>query len=283
MILSCNNCGAKFKVPDSAIGINGRKVKCSACEYEWFQEGIKPQEEFYPQESVSPQEEVHFQESANFQEDFSQEHVKQDTQPTPRVMKEEPEQKKEEIKPTIRIPIKPQEQKLYEKTWLMITFKVISMIALVVLAFILAVTYKKEIIKKFPNAVLFFDAIHLQDVSNLRFDFVDCTLNSENAENDASGQVELNVKVIAKNIGKSPQLLDAVRFSVYTKEKDFIGDYTMNLNKIIEPGKEEVIEGRLNHIPKEVMFVVIEMGNYFNLAVARQSAILGYKAESSEK
>ncbi|MCE2991972.1 MAG: zinc-ribbon domain-containing protein [Candidatus Jidaibacter sp.] len=258
MILSCNNCGAKFKVPDSAIGVNGRQVKCSACEYEWFQEGIKPQEDLA-------------QESA------------QATPEAPQVIEEEPQQKKEEIKPTIRTPIKLQEQKLYEKVWLLVTFKIVSMIMLVVLAFILSVTYKQEIIKKFPDAVIFFDAIHLQDVSNLRFDFVDCTLNSESSENSKSGQVELNVKVVAKNIGKTSQLLDSVRFSVYTKEKDFIGDYTMSLNKAIEPGKEEVIEGRLNHIPKEVMFVVIEMGNNFNLSLVRQSSILEYNAKSQNK
>lgn len=35
MILTCPNCSSKFKVPDNALGTEGRKVKCSKCEHRW--------------------------------------------------------------------------------------------------------------------------------------------------------------------------------------------------------------------------------------------------------
>ena len=35
----------------------------------------------------------------------------------------------------------------------------------------------------------------------------------------------------------------------------------MDFMKKLEPGKHEVIEGRLNRIPKSTMFVAIEAGN----------------------
>ena len=37
MILSCNSCGKKFVVPDSAITEAGRLVQCSACGNKWKQ------------------------------------------------------------------------------------------------------------------------------------------------------------------------------------------------------------------------------------------------------
>lgn len=35
MILECPNCHSKFKVPDGALGANGRRVKCSKCQHVW--------------------------------------------------------------------------------------------------------------------------------------------------------------------------------------------------------------------------------------------------------
>ena len=37
MILSCNSCGKKFVVPDSAISTSGRTVQCGSCGNKWKQ------------------------------------------------------------------------------------------------------------------------------------------------------------------------------------------------------------------------------------------------------
>lgn len=39
MILVCPNCATRYIVPDEAIGVNGRQVRCAACKHSWFQEG----------------------------------------------------------------------------------------------------------------------------------------------------------------------------------------------------------------------------------------------------
>ncbi|MET0365606.1 MAG: MJ0042-type zinc finger domain-containing protein [Sphingobium sp.] len=39
MILTCPNCATRYIVPDSAIGLEGRRVRCASCKHSWFQEG----------------------------------------------------------------------------------------------------------------------------------------------------------------------------------------------------------------------------------------------------
>jgi predicted Zn finger-like uncharacterized protein len=39
MILSCPSCQSRYVVPDSAIGVAGRQVRCANCRHSWFQEG----------------------------------------------------------------------------------------------------------------------------------------------------------------------------------------------------------------------------------------------------
>lgn len=40
MILICPQCATRYLVPDSAIGLTGRQVRCASCKHSWFQEGV---------------------------------------------------------------------------------------------------------------------------------------------------------------------------------------------------------------------------------------------------
>jgi predicted Zn finger-like uncharacterized protein len=44
MQLICPNCGATYDVPETAIGPNGRKIRCRACETSWFEPARAPAE-----------------------------------------------------------------------------------------------------------------------------------------------------------------------------------------------------------------------------------------------
>ena len=44
MILNCPSCKTRYLVPDSAIGPQGRSVRCASCRHSWFQEGVVTQE-----------------------------------------------------------------------------------------------------------------------------------------------------------------------------------------------------------------------------------------------
>ena len=58
MIITCPACATQFRVPDGALGSDGRKLRCSSCRHVWFQEPLAPPAEAAqqpePEISASP-------------------------------------------------------------------------------------------------------------------------------------------------------------------------------------------------------------------------------------
>ncbi|WP_298166211.1 zinc-ribbon domain-containing protein [Novosphingobium sp.] len=56
MIIACPACSTRYVLPDSAIGVEGRTVRCAKCRHSWFQHGpeLPPREEMAPSATPAP-------------------------------------------------------------------------------------------------------------------------------------------------------------------------------------------------------------------------------------
>ncbi|WP_299321643.1 MJ0042-type zinc finger domain-containing protein [Parasphingopyxis sp.] len=52
MILVCPACSTRYLVPDTAIGVDGRQVRCANCKHSWFAEGPSTVPEPAPEPTV---------------------------------------------------------------------------------------------------------------------------------------------------------------------------------------------------------------------------------------
>lgn len=54
MIIACPACSTRYVVPDNAIGVDGRTVRCAKCKHSWFQEGASAEDVVASEEMVPP-------------------------------------------------------------------------------------------------------------------------------------------------------------------------------------------------------------------------------------
>lgn len=59
MIIACPACTTRYVVPDTAIGVDGRTVRCAKCRHSWFQDGpviaVPPPPPLPPEQPLPPE------------------------------------------------------------------------------------------------------------------------------------------------------------------------------------------------------------------------------------
>lgn len=58
MIIACPACETRYVVPDSAIGVDGRTVRCAKCKHSWFQDGASAEQMAAAATAQAPQADV---------------------------------------------------------------------------------------------------------------------------------------------------------------------------------------------------------------------------------
>jgi hypothetical protein len=133
-----------------------------------------------------------------------------------------------------------------------------SFLALILFLAINFLVQQAVIIDSMPFTKSIYSALGLIHDEGIKLQSVDCKVSEVSEQ--GSDLIELDVKVELINTAKTNQTISNVRFSVYDKEKNFLGDYTIEFNKTLSPQETESIEGRLNRIPNSAMFAIVDIG-----------------------
>lgn len=56
MIITCPACSTRYVVPDSAIGMDGRTVRCAKCRHSWYQDGPESATATPPSPATAPEQ-----------------------------------------------------------------------------------------------------------------------------------------------------------------------------------------------------------------------------------
>lgn len=260
MILACPNCPAKFKLPDGVDPI-GKTFKCSSCEHQWIFTSQEDQETPKP-ESLQNQNNDDLEEPTESLGSLLGETIETEPELESSTLTAP---KKEQTAPTILA--------IFNKRSLHIYNVVVCVLAICFYITAYFIDNSDEMSKSNANIYQLMDDIGLDPANGLKFTMVDCSISDIQASKDSEEQIEVEVKVIVTNTHPEPTTLHEIRFSVYNKEQKFVGDIQMEVDKLIAPGSSETIEGRLNRVPKDTMFVAIDFGGKLDLLLRNRKLI----------
>ena len=248
MIITCEICSVKFNVSADALGKNGRIVRCSNCNHEWFQ---------VAQTSVSK----------------APDEVKIDSAISAVAPNVEEKSPAKDLTVNVN-KLNDFKDSLTNKSDKLMTFmKVITILLIITLIISGVILHQDKLTKIIPEMRHFYKFIQLNQADNLKFTIIDCTLKNQNSDHT----VELDVQLVIKNLSDIQQRLDSIRFSTYDKNRVYLGEFIMLINKTVDAQKDETIEGVLNRVPKEIAFIGIELGGALDFTLRSPSQLLKVK------
>lgn len=251
MLLVCPNCRAEFDVPDNAIAPLGRKVQCSECSHTWFATATEKEDsqESLAHESdiVTPKQPFEMPESEENKAAANREQPETTSQPS-------------QITPDLKVEHfdfaeNPHDVPLTHSAIVVGFFKMIWISSILALCCFWALYNKETLIAYSEHLREAFQDIGIYECKGLRYDLLESTITS------SGNNTAVSVKLVVKNTYTHEQTLDGIKFSFFDKDKNFLGDYTMHISKVIAALSEETVEGTLTPTPTDTIFMVISMGN----------------------
>lgn len=231
MIIVCPNCESKFRVSKGAIGSSGRFVRCSSCSHEWVAHSQAEQQS----------------------KDFVG--------------------KVGKLKPPANKKIAPAEgplsnkrlinNQLYGKFAFKFIFWFLAVGSIVVLLGLNFIIYREFLVTNAPWLQKAYNGLQLYSNNALKLEAVYCHEIESTHYNKKL--IELDVASEIKNFSQTPQTLSYVRFTIYNEQKKRLGTLTLNAKEIIAPGESFKIEGKLNQVPHNAKYVMVDFGNMLDL------------------
>lgn len=245
MIIQCENCQVKFKIPDGSIGADGRFVRCSQCEYEWLQ---KPEDAnvgnsgtYSGNVTTSIEEEL-----SNIAIDAGASDAIPITGPKP----------------------------FYTNNWLFYGSISLLIISFIVLAVVTAFTMRNSLEKHLPISKALFEYIGMYDSNGIKIEDMQLVVREINAAKNQESVFEMTVTLGLRNTTDAPKFLDSLRFIVFNKNWQKIGFLDVSQHLTIAANSAEVVTSRLNYVPKSSIYLAASIGNSIENAIQNIDVIL---------
>ena len=278
MIIVCPNCESKFKVPDGALGSNGRTLKCSKCNHKWPQ---------YPLDD-SPEEPSLTTENGDSNATKTTDHAKTEersiekdenlqNQKSEDVETESPATEAMESEESSETPPKPKKPRRYqaEKTPLYQNNFVyygawVATASCIIIFLTMVLAFKHDTVTRIvPVAQKVYDLVGIFDTSGLKLELVDCTLNEIKSSSSDNESIEIEVEVSVANTSNAAKKLSSIRFTIYDIQRNYVGELKIDLKRLIAPGESTTVEGRLNRVPRDSFYVAVDFGNKMDLKLIK--------------
>ncbi len=234
MILVCSKCSASFNVPESAIGEEGRLVRCSKCRNEWVAVREAPQskvEDIAPAMQSAVEEAKQDAATADLPNDAPPMRARAPhrAQPKPKVM-------------------------LTDRGWFRKLAYTFAISAALLCMVTIALTSHVQIVKLVPSLQVIYDEIGMSRHAHLAFGQV------EIQQMDDGKMLDFLIPVY--NTGEQLATLENLRLSILDDEGDKIASLTVQYDTVI-PAKSKplMIKERLNNIPASAKYIALETGN----------------------
>lgn len=249
MIIQCENCQVKFKIPDGSIGPDGRFVRCSQCEYEWLQ---KPEDANVGEASAYP-EHPSAAPDDSLAEKLEAIAMASSTAPSSTVESPKP---------------------FYARNWFFYSSVSLLILSFIGLAIVTALTMRHSIEQNLPASKAFFEYIGMHESSGIKIEDMQLVVREINAAKNQESVFEMTITLGLRNTSKSPQFLDSVRFTVFNKDWQKIGFLDVDQHLNIAANNIEVITSRLNYVPKSSVYLAAEIGNGIENSIQNIDVVL---------